>query len=134
MTSVKLGVHLPVAGKDASPQAIAQVAEEAERIGLDSVWVWERLMRPTVPIPMGGPGGPVMDATERDCEFIARFAAQGARLHVAKMMRVGGFATAEQARLLCDVTKMGIVTITAGGGHREHALVDAAAWPTGEDG
>ena len=64
MTSVKLGVHLPVAGKDASPQAIAQVAEEAERIGLDSVWVWERLMRPTVPIPMGGPGGPVMDAPE----------------------------------------------------------------------
>jgi len=64
MTSVKLGVHLPVAGKDASPQAIAQVAEEAERIGLDSVWVWERLMRPTVPIPMGGPGGPVMEAPE----------------------------------------------------------------------
>ena len=64
MTSVKLGVHLPVAGKAASPQAIAQVAEEAERIGLDSVWVWERLMRPTVPIPMGGPGGPVMEAPE----------------------------------------------------------------------
>ncbi len=64
MTSVKLGVHLPVAGKAASPQAIAQVAEEAERIGLDSVWVWERLMRPTEPIPMGGPGGPVMEAPE----------------------------------------------------------------------
>jgi probable F420-dependent oxidoreductase len=64
MTSVKLGIHLPVAGKDASPQAIAQVAEEAERIGLDSVWAWERLMRPTVPIPMGGPGGPVMEAPE----------------------------------------------------------------------
>ena len=34
MTSVRLGVHLPVAGQDASPQAIAQVAQEAERIGL----------------------------------------------------------------------------------------------------
>lgn len=64
MTSVKLGVHLPVAGLGASPEAIGQVAEEAERIGLDSVWSWERLMRPTVPIPMGGPGGPVMDAPE----------------------------------------------------------------------
>ena len=31
----------------------------------------------------------MMDAAERDREFIARFAAQGARLHVAKMMRVG---------------------------------------------
>src|SRR4051794_41570173 len=64
MTSIKLGVHLPVAGRAASPASIAEVAEEAERIGLDSVWSWDRLMRPTVPIAMGGPGGPVMDAPE----------------------------------------------------------------------
>ena len=64
MTSVRIGVHLPVAGQAASPEAIAQVAEEAERIGLDSVWSWERLMRPTVPIAMGGAGGPVMEAPE----------------------------------------------------------------------
>jgi probable F420-dependent oxidoreductase len=64
MSSIKLGVHLPVAGRGASPEAIVQVAEEAERIGLDSVWSWERLMRPTVPIAMGGPGGPVMEAPE----------------------------------------------------------------------
>ena len=64
MTSVKLGVQLPVAGPGASPEVIAQVAEEAERIGLDSVWSWERLMRPTVPIAMGGAGGPIMDAPE----------------------------------------------------------------------
>jgi probable F420-dependent oxidoreductase len=62
--SIKLGMHLPVAGRGASPEAIAQVAEEAERIGLDSVWSWERLMRPTVPIALGGPGGPVMEAPE----------------------------------------------------------------------
>jgi alkanesulfonate monooxygenase SsuD/methylene tetrahydromethanopterin reductase-like flavin-dependent oxidoreductase (luciferase family) len=64
MTPMKLGVHLPLAGRGASPAAITQVAEEAERIGLDSVWAWERLMRPTVPIAMGGPGGPVMKAPE----------------------------------------------------------------------
>ena len=64
MTSIKLGVHLPAAGPGASPQAIARVAEEAERSGLDSVWSWERLMRPTAPIAMGGPGGPVMTAPE----------------------------------------------------------------------
>ena len=62
--SMKLGVHLPVAGRGASPEAIVRVAEEAERIGLDSVWSWERLMRPTVPIALGGPGGPVMEAPE----------------------------------------------------------------------
>jgi probable F420-dependent oxidoreductase len=64
MTKVKLGVHLPVSGPSASPEAITRVAEQVEQLGLDSVWVWERLMRPTVPIAMGGPGGPVMDAPE----------------------------------------------------------------------
>ena len=64
MSTVQVGVHLPVAGRGASPEAIAEVAAEAERVGLDSVWTWERLMRPTVPIAMGGPGGPVMDAPE----------------------------------------------------------------------
>nr|WP_296069322.1 TIGR03619 family F420-dependent LLM class oxidoreductase [uncultured Actinoplanes sp.] len=64
MTSIKLGVHLPVAGRGASPASIAEVAEEAERVGLDSVWSWDRLMRPTAPIAMGGPGGPIMEAPE----------------------------------------------------------------------
>jgi len=64
MTVIKIGVHLPMAGPDASPEAIAQVAQEAERVGLDSVWSFDRQLRPTVPIAMGGPGGPVMDAPE----------------------------------------------------------------------
>jgi probable F420-dependent oxidoreductase len=64
MTAIKIGVHLPVAGREASPEAIAQLAQEAERIGLDSVWSWDRHLRPTVPIAMGGAGGPVMDAPE----------------------------------------------------------------------
>ncbi|GAA2586026.1 TIGR03619 family F420-dependent LLM class oxidoreductase [Actinomadura fulvescens] len=61
---MKLGLHLPIYGNDTSPEVIAHTAEEAERIGLDSVWTWERLLRPTVPIAMGGPGGPVMDPPE----------------------------------------------------------------------
>jgi hypothetical protein len=31
---MRLGVHLPVAGKGASPESILQVAVEAERIGV----------------------------------------------------------------------------------------------------
>src|SRR5690349_9289500 len=50
MGAMKLGVNLPMAGSGASPEAITRVAQEAEEAGLDSVWGWERLMRPTVPI------------------------------------------------------------------------------------
>jgi probable F420-dependent oxidoreductase len=65
MSTMKLGVSLPLAGAGASPDAIMRVALESERAGLDSVWAWERLMRPTEPIAMGGPGGPVMEAPEQ---------------------------------------------------------------------
>jgi probable F420-dependent oxidoreductase len=61
MSGVQLGVGLPTGGEHATPEAIVQVAEEAERAGLGSVWTYERLLRPTVPIAMGGEGGPVMD-------------------------------------------------------------------------
>ena len=83
---MKLGVHLPVAGKGASPGIILQVAVEAEHTGLDSVWSWERLMRPTVPIALGGAAGPVMDAPEAfgivydPIETLAYVAAQTSRI------------------------------------------------------
>jgi probable F420-dependent oxidoreductase len=83
---MRLGVHLPVAGKGASPSIILQVAVEAERIGLDSVWSWERLMRPKAPIALGGAGGPVMDAPEAfgivydPIEALAYVAAQTSRI------------------------------------------------------
>lgn len=58
---MKLGAMLPTAGPDASPAVLAAFAERAERIGLGSVWTFERLLRPTEPIPMGG-FGPTMEA------------------------------------------------------------------------
>src|SRR2546430_17119496 len=64
MSGVQLGVGLPTGGEHATPEAIVEVAEEAERAGLGSVWTYERLLRPTVPIAMGGEGGPVMDPPE----------------------------------------------------------------------
>ena len=58
-----LGVALPMSGTQASPETISQVAEGAERIGLAAVWTFERLLRPTAPIPLGGTG-PTMLAPE----------------------------------------------------------------------
>ena len=64
MIGVQVGIGLPSSGQDATPEAIAQVAQDAEAAGLGSVWTYERLFRPTVPIPLGGEGGPVMDGPE----------------------------------------------------------------------
>ena len=44
-----IGIALPQWGRHASPETITQVAQEAERLGYASVWVQERLLRPTQP-------------------------------------------------------------------------------------
>src|SRR5215472_5636915 len=73
----------------------------------------------------GAMGGPVMRPAERDREFITRFAAQRAWLHVAQMMGVGRLAAADKARLLHDIAKVLAAAIAPRGSEREDALVDA---------
>lgn len=58
---MELGITLPQSGPTASAQAIARVAQEAERLGYASVWVLERLLRPTQPRNSPGSGGPWPD-------------------------------------------------------------------------
>ncbi|GAA3715489.1 LLM class F420-dependent oxidoreductase [Nonomuraea antimicrobica] len=41
-----LGIGLPTTGRDADPERIARVAQDAERAGLGAVWTFERLLRP----------------------------------------------------------------------------------------
>ena len=50
---MKLGLSLPTAGTTASTEAITEVAEGAERLGLDSVWAFERLLAPTGDVRLG---------------------------------------------------------------------------------
>lgn len=61
---VQIGAALPITSDEHPAESLAAVAENAERMGLGSLWTYERLMRPTEAIPMGGPGGPVMDPPE----------------------------------------------------------------------
>jgi probable F420-dependent oxidoreductase len=77
---MKLGLTLPTAGAP-SPESIVQVAESAERIGLASVWTFERLLVPVngaiaiggedaVPLPDGY--GSVWDPIETLAYVAAR--------------------------------------------------------------
>src|SRR5215831_13975858 len=80
---------------------------------------------PPGPLVASAMDGAVMRAAERDGEFVARFAAECPRLQVAKMMRIGLFAPANEARLLGNITQVLAVTIAPRCGNDEHALVDA---------
>ncbi len=46
---MKLGFNLPQIGPAAGPEAIVRVAQRAEELGYDSVWVTERLLYPIEP-------------------------------------------------------------------------------------
>ena len=73
---------------------------------------------------------PVMDATERDGEFVAGLAAERPWLHEAQMVRVRRLAAADEARLFGDVSKVLPVAVAAGRPDREFTLVDAGGfWP-----
>src|SRR2546427_4965108 len=43
---MKLGVFLPVSGKAAVPEVLAEAAQQAENLGYSSVWAAERLVNP----------------------------------------------------------------------------------------
>jgi probable F420-dependent oxidoreductase len=47
------GLALPTVGPGASPEAILRAAVGAEHLGLDSVWVSERHLRPLAPVRLG---------------------------------------------------------------------------------
>ena len=42
---MKLGVFLPVSGRAAVPEVLTDAAQQAERLGFDSVWAAERRRR-----------------------------------------------------------------------------------------
>lgn len=60
---MKLGTMLPVSGPHASPANITTMAQAAERLGYDSLWTYERLLRPMAPV-WPGPDGVLQRAPE----------------------------------------------------------------------
>jgi hypothetical protein len=70
----------------------------------------------------------VMDTAKGHGEFIAGPAAERARLQIAKMMRVGWLATADEAWLFSNRAKVLAIAITPWRCNGENALVDADGW------
>ncbi|GAA5124174.1 TIGR03619 family F420-dependent LLM class oxidoreductase [Pseudonocardia adelaidensis] len=59
---MKLGITLPTTGSTATGDTITLVAETAERIGLDTVWSFERLLSPVAGARMNGQTVPLPEA------------------------------------------------------------------------
>jgi probable F420-dependent oxidoreductase len=59
---MRLGIALPTTGDSASAETITEVARTAERIGLHSLWTFERLLSPTGGGLMDGRPVPLPDA------------------------------------------------------------------------
>ena len=156
MTGVQLGVSLPTSGKHATPEAMFGVAVEAERAGLASVWTFERLLRPTRPIPLGGEGGPVTDPPEEwatvydPIEALAYVASRTDRVQLGTSVLDGLFhspvvlarrlATLDRlsgGRLLAGIGQgwmdlefeaVGVPMRRRGAGFEEHLRVMQAVW------
>ncbi|NGO06144.1 TIGR03619 family F420-dependent LLM class oxidoreductase [Streptomyces sp. HC44] len=153
---VQIGAALPSAGVGASADALAGVAQAAERMGLGSVWTYERLLRPTQPIPMGGAGGPVMSGPPEwadaydPIETLAYVAAKtesirlgtsvvAALLHgpvvlarrLATLDRLSGgrlMAGLGQGWMEQEFTAAGVPMARRGAGFEEHLEVMRAVW------
>ncbi|NMO55736.1 TIGR03619 family F420-dependent LLM class oxidoreductase [Actinoplanes sp. TBRC 11911] len=57
---MELGLALPTAGPQTSPETIVKVAQEAEMIGYDALWTFERLLRPLEKVVLWTGGEPQM--------------------------------------------------------------------------
>jgi probable F420-dependent oxidoreductase len=57
---MELGLALPTAGPETSPETIVKVAQEAERLGYAALWTFERLLRPLDKVRLWTGGDPEM--------------------------------------------------------------------------
>ncbi|AWS43169.1 TIGR03619 family F420-dependent LLM class oxidoreductase [Streptosporangium sp. 'caverna'] len=57
---MELGLALPTAGPQTSPETIVKVAKEAERLGYAALWTFERLLRPLEKVVLWSGGEPAM--------------------------------------------------------------------------
>jgi hypothetical protein len=86
-------------------------------------WIDSELFPPCAFIA-GTVSCPVMDAAQGDSEFVAHLSTERARLHEAKMVRIGGLPSTDETRLLGDKSEMLLIAIATRLSDRKGAFVD----------
>ncbi len=121
---MKIGISLPQLGPQASPENLIRVAERAEQLGYDSVWVLERLMvplNPQEPYP-ASPDGKLPDTYKivfDPIETLTFVAARTSKVRLGTSVLVLPYHTPiELARRLAtlDVLSNGRVSVGVGAG------------------
>jgi probable F420-dependent oxidoreductase len=93
---VELGLALPTAGPQTSPETIVKVAREAERLGYSALWTFERLLRPLEKTVLYTGGEPAMvpefyASTYEPLETLSHVAAVTERIRLGTAALVAPF-------------------------------------------
>jgi probable F420-dependent oxidoreductase len=135
---MEVGLVLPTAGSAASADAIAQVATHAERIGLGSVWAFERQLNPTGGVQVSGQTMqlPDYDTVYSPLEVLAFVAARTSRIRLGTSVMVALLHNpVALARSLATLDRLSNGRVVAGLGQgwmREE--FEAAGVPMGRQG
>lgn len=153
---MQVGLGLPNGGDDVDPREMIRLATGAEQIGLDSIWVVDRWLRPVQPVSMPGVPVPVTMPTEYyrtvydPLDLLAHLAARTERIQLGTsainvlyhppVLLARRLATLDRlapGRLIAGVTSgwmaeefavAGVPPQRMGGGFDDHLAAMRAVW------
>ncbi|MEV0715141.1 TIGR03619 family F420-dependent LLM class oxidoreductase [Asanoa sp. NPDC050611] len=134
---MELGLALPTAGPQTSPETIVKVAKEAERLGYAALWTFERLLRPLEKVVLYTGGAPAMvpefyGSTYEPLETLSHVAAVTERIKLGTAAMVAPFHVPVMlARRLATLDRFSGGRVIAGLGqgwqHHEFATANVSS-------
>ncbi|MEU6347298.1 TIGR03619 family F420-dependent LLM class oxidoreductase [Streptomyces sp. NPDC046977] len=138
---MELGLALPTAGPQTSPETIVKVAVEAERLGYAALWTFERLLRPLDKIVLWTGGEPQMlpefyGSTYEPLETLSHIAAVTERIKLGTAILVAPLHVPVMlARRLATLDRFSGGRVVAGLGQGwQHHEFETANVPIGRKG
>ncbi|MFE0632245.1 TIGR03619 family F420-dependent LLM class oxidoreductase [Streptomyces sp. NPDC058864] len=138
---MEIGLALPTAGPQTSPETIVKVAEEAERLGYSALWTFERLLRPLEKVVLWTGGEPAMlpefyGSTYEPLETLSHIAAVTERIKLGTAILVAPLHVPVMlARRLATLDRFSGGRVIAGLGQGwQHNEFETANVPTSRRG